>query len=126
MTKYNFNTKMTLGNPEQNSVKLDRRYKAVSLLNDYDNVSYKYNDKKSKLIVTANKQNIFEIFYGKDYHICTKVNLINFDKTAKYHELWDMKYDIRTTEQTKLASIIDYILTEYAKLVNEYNTKIAK
>lgn len=125
MKKYNYERKMILATATENNAKTNRRLLATSVINDYDNVSYKYNDKKSKLIIVANKQNVAEIFYSKNYHICTKYNLLAYSKNANYHELWDMKYDIRTDNRNELEKIIDFILTEYTKTVIEYNKKIA-
>ena len=96
-----------------------RQYTALAQINSYENVSAKYNDKKKKLIAVCNKQNIFEVFYSKDYHICTKIKLTDKYKIAKYHELWDMKYDIRVNTLEEMKEVIEYIFTEYNKIIEK-------
>lgn len=122
---YNFNNKIALDNMTATTDKENRRYTALSAIYNYDIVKAKYNDKKSKLVAYIATTNLFEVFFGKDYHICTKIDLTKLNKNAKYHDKWDMKYDIRVNTVKELQEVVDYIIAEYNKYVEEYNNRVA-
>ena len=103
---------------EEKAIKLETiKDNIINVLNSYENLTFKtYNNKnKISIQIEDTNTNIFEVFYTarEEFHICTKINLTKFDKDAKYHELWDMKYDLYTNTYNYLEEIIDFIFEKY-------------
>ena len=81
-----------------------------------ENFTYIKYDKKHKISVQIEGEtNLFEVFYtlkGR-FHICTKYNLSKFDESAKYHELWDMGWDVYTNSYSYFVELVNFIIDEY-------------
>lgn len=129
-------TKEMLARCEANKVTLTREQKikihhdiVYDVIAQYENITYKDEyqlnpaTKKHKFTIQLEdtNKNICEVFYTtKDkYHVCTRMNLGKYNENAKYHERWDMFWDLYVDTSDRLTQVLDFIFAEYDKAQEE-------